>query len=94
MAYTPETVLGIVKARLNRLADDNTIDAYLDKRIEAADQEMTRKGVTLVAEDAEDQMLLADIVVWQYQNRDKPGYMPSWLDLRIRERWLNQQNAT
>ncbi len=94
MAYTPETVLGIVKARLNRLADDNTIDEYLDKRIEAADQEMTRKGVTLVAEDAEDQMLLADIVVWQYQNRDKPGYMPNWLDLRIRERWLNQQNAT
>ena len=91
MAHTMTTVLGIVKARLNRLASDTTLDLYFMQRIEAADFELERTGIVLVAEDARDQMLLADYVVWQYSNRDKPGAMPEWLRLARRERWLQRK---
>jgi hypothetical protein len=91
MAHTPATVLGIVKARLNRLASDTSLDTYLTSRIAATDLELERSGITLVADDVRDQVLLADIVVWQYSNRDKPGAMPDWLRLARRERWLQQQ---
>ena len=40
MAYTESTVLGIVKARLNRLASDTSLDEYLKARIAAADEEL------------------------------------------------------
>lgn len=91
MAHTPLTVLGIVKARLNRQASDTSLDTYLTARIAATDLELERTGITLVADDVRDQVLLADIVVWQYSNRDKPGAMPDWLRLARRERWLQQQ---
>jgi len=91
MAHTPATVLGIVKARLNRLASDTSLDTYLTSRIAATDLELERSGILLVADDVRDQVLLADIVVWQYSNRDKPGAMPDWLRLARRERWLQQQ---
>jgi hypothetical protein len=92
MAYTVSTVLGIVKARLNRLASDTSLDAYLKQRIEAADAELTGNGINLVADDARDSVLLADMVVWQYGNRDKPDGMPEWLRLARRERWLRERN--
>jgi hypothetical protein len=91
MAHTPEMVLGIVKARLNRLASDTSLDIYLTQRIQAADSELERTGIRLQANDVEDQVFLADYVAWQYQNRDKPGSMPEWLKLRRRERWLQQR---
>ena len=91
MATFTETVLGLVKARLNRLTSDTSLDDYLTTRIEAAHQELERTGITLVETEARDQLLLADLVVWQYQNRDKPGAMPDWLRLARRERWLQQQ---
>lgn len=91
MAHTPETVLGIVKARLNRLASDNSLDTYLTQRIEAADQELAASGIRLEADRMEDQVFLSDIVVWQHQNRDKPSGMPEWLRLRRRERFLQQR---
>jgi hypothetical protein len=94
MTYIPEIVLEIVKVRLNRLASDTTMDEHLTSRIKAADEEIARKGITLDVESIADQMLLADFVVWQYQNRDKEGCMPDWLNLRIRERWMNQRNVT
>lgn len=88
MAYTESTVLGIVKARLNRLASDTSLDDYLKKRIEAADKELAGNGINLVADDTGDSVLLADIVAWQYSNRDKTTGMPEWLRLARRERWL------
>jgi hypothetical protein len=91
MAHNQETVLGIVKARLNRLASDTSLDTYLTQRIQAADSELERTGIRLQANDVEDQVFLADYVAWQYQNRDKPGSMPEWLKLRRRERWLQQR---
>lgn len=84
------TVLSIVKARLNRLADDTTIDDYLIKRINAADNELKHTGIIIDEADAEDLIFISDFVVWQYQNRDNPRGMPDWLRLRRRERFIQQ----
>jgi len=91
MAYTEAIVLGIVKARLNRLASDTSLDDYLRKRIEAADAELARVGIKLVAGNVDDEVLLADYVVWRHQNRDKNTGMPEWLRLARRERWLKER---
>lgn len=87
MAYNESTVLGIVKARLNRLASDTSLDEYLKARIAAADKEFERSGIAL-EETADDAMLLADYTAWRYSNRDQSGAMPEWLRLARRERWL------
>ena len=91
MTHSAYIVLSIVKARLNRLASDTTLDPYLTSRIEAAESELEGTGIHLVDNDTEDQVLLADFVVWQYGNRDKPGGMPDWLRLKRRERWLRDR---
>lgn len=94
MAYTETTVLGIVKARLNRLASDTSLDDYLKKRIAAADAELARNGIKLVAGNVDDEVLLADYVVWRYQNRDQNAGMPEWLRLARRERWLKERGKS
>ena len=91
MAYNETTVLGIVKARLNRLASDTSLDDYLLKRIKAADAELTGNGINLIADDTRDSVFLADLVVWQHNNRDKADGMPEWLRLARRERWLRER---
>ena len=91
MTHSAYIVLSIVKARLNRLASDTTLDPYLTSRIEAAESELEGTGIHLVDNDTEDQVLLADFVVWQYGNRDKTGGMPDWLRLKRRERWLRDR---
>ena len=91
MAYDTTTTLELVKARLNRLTTDTTLDEYLNKRIEAAVKELARSGITLDDAVLDDVMLCVDYVAWQHQNRDKPGSMPEWLRLRRRERWIAQR---
>ena len=89
MQVNIRTALGLVKARLNRLASDATLDAYFTQRIEAARAELEGTGISLT-DSADDLMLLVDYTVWQYQNRDGAGTMPEWLRLRRRERWLRE----
>ena len=84
-----ETALGLVKARLNRLAGDTSLGTYLQARISAAVQSLEDTGITLT-DSQEDLMLVVDVAVWQYQNRDKPGSMPEWLRLERRERWFRE----
>lgn len=88
-----ETALALVKTRLNRPETDNSMDEYLSSRLEAAADELGGAGITLT-DSMEDLMLLVDMTVWQYQNRDKSAGMPDWLRLRRRERWLRQQRGT
>lgn len=85
-AVNESTALGMVKVRLNRL--DTSLDAYLAARITAAVEQLEGIGITLT-DSTDDLMLVTDLAVWQYQNRDSPGAMPDWLRLRRRERWLN-----
>lgn len=82
-----ETALALVKARLNRLQSDTSLDEYFRARIAAAEGYLTGIGIQLT-ESQEDLMLVVDFAVWEYQNRDKPGNMPDWLRLHRRERWL------
>lgn len=85
-AVNESTALDMVKVRLNRL--DTSLDAYLAARITAAVEQLEGIGITLT-DSTDDLMLVTDMAVWQYQNRDNPGAMPDWLRLRRRERWLN-----
>lgn len=85
-----QTALGLVKARLNRLAADTSLDQYFMQRIGAAEAELKGAGISLT-DSADDMMLLVDYTVWQYQNRDSTGAMPDWLRLRRRERWLREK---
>lgn len=87
------TALLLVKSRLNRPAADTSLDNYLQARINAAAEELARTGITLT-DSPNDLMLLVDMTVWEYQNRDKAASMPDWLRLRRRERWLQQQRGT
>ena len=89
--YNEPTVLGIVKARLNRLVSDTSLDEYLKIRIEAADGSLAGKGIHLSADSVSDMAFLADVVEWEYKNRDKPDGMPKWLRLARRERWLKER---
>lgn len=89
MAINAATALSLVKARLNRLESDTTLDEYLTARLSAACAELEKTGITL-DDGADDLMLAVDYTVWQYQNRDKPGNMPDWLRLRRRERWVQE----
>ena len=83
------SALALVKARLNRLQSDTSLDEYLNARINSAVQELEGTGIKL-EDNQEDLMLVVDYTVWQYQNRDNPGAMPDWLRLRRRERWLRE----
>ena len=87
-----EMALSLVKTRMNRPQADTSLDNYLESRLEAAEAELDRVGIQLT-DSADDLMLLVDMTVWQYQNRDKSTGMPDWLRLRRRERWLRQQRG-
>ena len=84
------TVLVLVKARLNRLASDTSLDDYLIKRIDGAIAEIEGIGIVLDPDSNDDLMLVVDYTVWQYQSRDTSGAMPDWLRLRRRERWIRE----
>lgn len=86
-AYNPNTALQMVMARLNVLTAPENITDYLTARIEAAAQELQRDGITLTDSMA-DLLLLVDLTVWEYSNRDKHTGRPEWLVWRIRDRWI------
>lgn len=92
-AVNESTALELMKARLNRLSGDTSLDDYFSARITAAVEYLEGIGITLT-DSTEDLMLTVDTAVWQYQNRDKPGGMPDWLRLQRRERWLRTDAET
>lgn len=92
-AVDTNLALSLVKARLNRLQGDTSLDTYFQGRVNAAIQTLTKNGITLT-DSQEDLMLVVDYAVWAYQNRDKPGGMPEWLKLVRRERWLRTGVST
>jgi hypothetical protein len=78
-----DTILMLVKERLNRRERDEYIRALIQAEIEKLREEGIR-----VRDTASDNMFVADMVVWRYQNRDKAGDMPLWLQTERRERFL------
>lgn len=91
MAHNIETVLGIVKGRLNRLPSDTSLDIQLTQRIAATDAELQRTGITLAADDIDDSVFLADYVAWKHNNRDQQTGMPEWLRQARRDRWISNK---
>lgn len=85
--------LQMMKTRLNRLPGDTSLDEYLKARLEAAREELERKGITLRGESTNDLMLMVDLAVYNYGNRDKQAGHPDWLRLKIRERWLHERDS-
>lgn len=79
----------LVKARLNRLPGDTSIDTLLGARVTAAAEELEQKGIHLT-DSPSDTLLLVDYTAYQYSARDQQTGMPEWLRLRIRERWLQE----
>lgn len=92
MAVDMGQALSLMKARLNRIQGDTSLDDVLSIRLEAAAGDLERTGIHL-DDSMDDLVLLVDYATWQYQSRDKPGGMPEWLRLRRRERWLKQSDT-
>lgn len=88
MATFVASALALLKARLDRMADDTTRDSYFTRRIEQAISDLKRKGVALT-DSVDDLMLVVDYAAWAHANRDKQGGQPEWLRRRIAGRWLN-----
>lgn len=86
------TALSLLKTRLNRLADDTTLDEYLLRRIEGVIAELGSTGIVLT-DSAEDMMLVVDYAAYEYASRDKTGDLPDWLRRRIRYRWVQEVRA-
>ena len=82
-----EAILEIVKSRLNLLSEHQ--DTYLQSLIRSTIEELKETGIH-VQDCARDIILVADMTVWHYQNRDKSGGMPEWLRLARRERFLQE----
>ena len=80
--------LALLKARLNRVAADKSLDDYFAARLQAACSELKDKGINLDETDQADLMLLVDFAAWNYSSRDKADGYPMWLRIRIRERWI------
>lgn len=93
MCFDVTVALQMVKARLNRLPEDTSLDEYLTMRLQAVVEEYREMGIELDPASTYDTMLMVDETVWQYQSRDKAAGVPEWLRLRRRERWLHQDDT-
>lgn len=85
--------LDLMKARLNRLAGDTSLDGLFVTILQASAEELEKTGIQL-NDTAQDVMLVVNTAVWHYQSRDSQTGMPDWLRLQRRERWLNERRGT
>ncbi len=90
MAINMETAVSMFKQRKDMLTGITQRDEYIDMRIKAVISELESKGIHLVNTES-DLMLVVDMAVWQYNNRDNMAAQPMWLTLARRERWLNDR---
>jgi len=93
MSTYSDSVLSLMKTRLNRTAGDTSLDNHFKAVASAAELELRRKGINL-QDDDDDKMLLVDYAVWRYQNRDQAGGTPEWLRLQLRNRWVSMKGRT
>lgn len=97
MEYSFETVMMLVKDRMDRLPGNTLRDVPLKHRIEGAIARLERLGIRFERNaageietiTADDLMLIVDLTVWMQQNRDKGEDEPKWLRRQLQERWMN-----
>lgn len=80
----------MVKQRKDMLTGIHQRDDYITARVKSTVSELESSGIHLV-DTPDDLMLVVDMTVWQYNNRDQGGTMPEWLRLRRRERWMKDR---
>ena len=80
----------MVKQRKDMLTGIHQRDEYITARVKSTVSELENTGIHLV-DTPDDLMLVVDMTVWQYNNRDQGGAMPEWLRLRRRERWMKDR---
>ena len=90
MSVDTQAAMRLLKARLNRMPGDTSIDESLSMRIQAEISALEKAGISLTA-SPDDLMLVVDGAAWAYASRDKPAGVPDWLRQRRRERWLQQK---
>lgn len=88
MSAIQSNALPLMKARLNRLPSDSSMDALFSAVLEAAEAGLIKESGALVEDSPDDLMLLVDTAVWDYQSRDKATGMPEWLRYKRKQRFL------
>lgn len=100
MGYTTDTVLSMVRDRLDYAPGFTARDGQLRNRIDGVIRELERKGIRVIHEgkadiaEIDDVMLVVDMAVWQQNNRDKAESDPPWLRQRLRDRWLSERRVS
>lgn len=101
MVYSKETTLLLVKDRLDRVPGSTLRDVPLMHRIDGAIALLERRGIRFTRDDggaigeigADDLMLIVDLTVWMWQNRDKGEDEPKWLRRRLCERFMSERRV-
>lgn len=88
MSAIQSNALPLMKARLNRIPSDSSMDALFSAVLEAAEAGLSKESGALVEDSPDDLMLLVDSAVWDYQSRDKATGMPEWLRYKRKQRFL------
>lgn len=102
MEYSFDTILLLVKDRLDRTPGNTLRDVPLTHRIEGAIAWLERLGIRFArGEDgkiaemtADDLALIVDLTVWMWQNRDKGEDEPKWLRRRLKDRWMSEKRVS
>lgn len=95
MAYSETTALALLMGRLDRpgVATPAPLTEYWISALSAAAAELTKKGI-LLQDTVEDSMLVANLAADNLICRDRTTGRPAWLTLAIRERWLQERQAS
>lgn len=91
MGINVDTAIAMVKQRKDWLNTANPKDLYISMRVNETIGELRDMGIHLV-DTPQDLMLVVDIVVWKYNNRDKSQAEPQWLRDAKNTRWMNDRS--
>jgi hypothetical protein len=86
-----ETILTLLKFDLGILHDLR--DAYFIRLLEAAKDEIERRGIVLDLKAADDQMLLSDYAAWIYRKRQEDVPLANNIQHRLRNRIIKERVA-
>lgn len=90
MAFDMDTALALVKTRKDMMSGITARDDYLTARIKGVCEKLAERGIHLT-ESTSDMMLVVDMTVWEYNNRDQSGPMPEWLKDQLKTRFMSDR---
>lgn len=91
MGINVDMAVAMVKQRKDMLQTANPKDLYIEMRVKETIGELRDMGIHLV-DAPQDMMLVVDIAVWKYNNRDKSQAEPQWLRDAKNTRWINDRS--